>query len=645
MCLASKNLKNTGTFLIRNVLSCVDSETKTLKKNLNENQKEVLSFVNESIRIINEKRIVKNVDKQEKLNALQASLEKQDINQIEFNEQIKKLKPGKLFSEITENSGTGDFWAVLDDTVLDQLLRYRKDQNNETPFQVLPAKASEQVRKQISASFKSWLASLATFNQSPANYTGRPKMPGYMDKDGLNAVKFFAGSLGGKALPTIEDRALFLDYDKSTKLSEAGFQAYKNFDLIKVKEQLRNQLSKDKQATANLVEIRIIPKGRLGREKFFVEGVFECDIELREGTILERLTNEAARLELSEDKKQRYFLDQFSIQGLNIPTAGGDLGLNNFITLAFNQGSVGQVISNQRLEKKINLFDRKIDNLKASLATPRQRALQKQQNIAPLSKSEMIELKKLQKAMFEHAGLQTLIEDRKAWLKNALHTASRGVVDLLIKNGIQAFFVGRNKGWKQESAMGKKMNRRFQATAHAEFITLLRYKCEDAGILFLETEESYTSKTSFATGEILKEYKEKENTESKETKLQAEVILSNMPDPRAAEMSSIVKKAGVRKAVKGAKSKGQHQFTSTVGCNLKRWTHIHADMNGAYNIIRKVIPAFCVNRKLSSEFRLLWVAPTGLATFRTRKDTNLSREWASDERRVISADTKKCETN
>jgi len=106
MCLASKNLKNTGTFLIRNVLSCVDSETKTLKKNLNENQKEVLSFVNESIRIINEKRIVKNVDKQEKLNALQASLEKQDINQIEFNEQIKKLKPGKLFSEITENSGT-----------------------------------------------------------------------------------------------------------------------------------------------------------------------------------------------------------------------------------------------------------------------------------------------------------------------------------------------------------------------------------------------------------------------------------------------------------------------------------------------------------------------------------------------------------
>ena len=98
----SKFISNKSiTFLIRNVLSCVDTETKTLKQDLNEHQREVLSFVNESIRIINEKRIVKNVDKQEKLNALQASLEKQDINQIEFNEQIKKLKPGKLFSEIT----------------------------------------------------------------------------------------------------------------------------------------------------------------------------------------------------------------------------------------------------------------------------------------------------------------------------------------------------------------------------------------------------------------------------------------------------------------------------------------------------------------------------------------------------------------
>jgi len=388
MCLASKNLKNTGTFLIRNILSCIDTDTKKLNQDLNEHQRDVLSFVNESIRIINEKRIQKNTDKQDKVTALGVSLACQEITPLEFDEQIKKLKPGKLFSEITESSGAGDFWAVLDDTVLDQLLRYRKDQNNETPFQALPAKASEQVRKQISASFKSWLASLATFKQSPASHTGRPKMPGYMDKDGLNAVKFFAGSLGQKFLPTIEDRALFLDYDKSTVLSGAGFEAYKNFDLAKVKSQLRAQLSKDKQATAKLMELRIIPKGRLGNEKFFIEGVFECDVELREGTIFEHLTKEASRLELSEDKKHRYFLEQFSIQGLNIPTCGGDLGLNNLITLAFNQGSVGQVISNQRLEKKINLFDRKIDNLKASLATPRQRELQKQQDISPLSKPE-----------------------------------------------------------------------------------------------------------------------------------------------------------------------------------------------------------------------------------------------------------------
>ncbi len=37
LCLASKNLKNTGMFLIRNVLSSLDTQTNTLKTILNEN--------------------------------------------------------------------------------------------------------------------------------------------------------------------------------------------------------------------------------------------------------------------------------------------------------------------------------------------------------------------------------------------------------------------------------------------------------------------------------------------------------------------------------------------------------------------------------------------------------------------------------
>jgi putative transposase len=664
-CLASKNLKNTGVFLVRNVLSCLDQETRNLKADLNTNQIEVLSYFNQSIRITNENRLVKNLDKQSKLTTLELLLAKGDVSKEEFDEQVKKLKPSKIFAEINAASSPQDFWAVLDDTVLDQLLRYRKDNEGQTPFQALPAKASEQVRKQIGAGFKSWLASLAGFKKSPANFTGVPRMPGYMDKDGLNPVKYFAGALGKSHLPTIEDRALFMDYNKSCALTVEGFEAYKSFDLIKALDQLRNQLSKDKRETAKLMELRIIPKGRAGgagkagNETFFLEGVFECLVEFRCNTFLEKLTAYALENELKEEDKQKYFYKQFEEQGLKVPAAGADLGLNNVITLSFNQGDAGVVVSNQRLEKKIKLFDEKIDKLKAALATPRQRELQKLQDEKPLvklEKSEVIELRKLQKAMFEHVGLRQLMDDRQAWLKNALHTASCGVVDLLVSRKIEALVVGRNKGWKNESSLGKKINRRFQATAHGEFISMLRYKCEDAGILFLETEESYTSKTSFATGEVLKEYninnannaKSKRNTKESSdpantNSLSTTNASTNMPDPRVEDAPVVLKAKKqnecIRKAVKGAKSKGLHQFTSqSVGCNLKRWTNIHADMNGAYNIIRKVVPTFCATNKLSSEFHLMWVSPTGLRAFKAKSNTNLSRKWTSGEHsnRVLS---------
>ncbi len=247
---------------------------------------------------------------------------------------------------------------------------------------------------------------------------------------------------------------------------------------------------------------------------------------------------------IKPEKKDDFFLKLFATQGLTIPTAGADIGLNNLLTLVFNQGSKGAVISNQRLEKRINLMDQKIDTLKASLATPRQRALQKQQETTTLSKSESIELRMLQKTLFNHVGLQKLLEERASWLKNALHTASRGVVDLLVEQGIEALVVGRNKGWKQESNLGKNMNRRLQVTAHAELISMLCYKCEDAGILFIETEESYTSKTSFATGEVLKEYQKKENSERKTELINLEqkstlVLFSNSPDPRAEVGTSV----------------------------------------------------------------------------------------------------------
>ena len=133
-CLASKNLKNSGLFVVRNVLSSFDAETKQLKAELNDHQVEVLGFVNQSIDIINERRTDKNHLKAIQLQALTEAHAKGAITQQQFDEQSKKLKPGKLFVRLDAKASAKDAWSILDDTVLDQVLRNRVDNLGQMPF-------------------------------------------------------------------------------------------------------------------------------------------------------------------------------------------------------------------------------------------------------------------------------------------------------------------------------------------------------------------------------------------------------------------------------------------------------------------------------------------------------------------------------
>ena len=61
--------------------------------------------------------------------------------------------------------------------------------------------------------------------------------------------------------------------------------------------------------------------------------------------------------------------------------------------------------------------------------------------------------------------------------------------------------IGKNKGWKQEVNLGRKVNRSFVQLPFARFIQMLQYKAESIGMKVVLTEESYTSGTSFLDGE------------------------------------------------------------------------------------------------------------------------------------------------
>ena len=91
---------------------------------------------------------------------------------------------------------------------------------------------------------------------------------------------------------------------------------------------------------------------------------------------------------------------------------------------------------------------------------------------------------------------------RNRKVSDYLHKASRSVIDWCAENKITSLVIGQNKGWKQDVELGKKMNQHFVQIPFANFIQMLQYKAADAGIKVVLTEESYTSGTSFLDGEL-----------------------------------------------------------------------------------------------------------------------------------------------
>jgi putative transposase len=69
------------------------------------------------------------------------------------------------------------------------------------------------------------------------------------------------------------------------------------------------------------------------------------------------------------------------------------------------------------------------------------------------------------------------------------------IVTYCVAHGIGRIVVGRNKDWKQQVNLGRKQNQLFTFIPHGKLIEALRSKCARHAIEFVETEESYTSKT------------------------------------------------------------------------------------------------------------------------------------------------------
>lgn len=93
--------------------------------------------------------------------------------------------------------------------------------------------------------------------------------------------------------------------------------------------------------------------------------------------------------------------------------------------------------------------------------------------------------------------LEALTDNRNRRIRTELHRCSRLVINTLLDEGIGTLVIGKNDSWKQAVNLGKRNNQNFVYIPHAQFIDLLTYKARLVGIQVLVADESHTSKCSF----------------------------------------------------------------------------------------------------------------------------------------------------
>ncbi len=99
--------------------------------------------------------------------------------------------------------------------------------------------------------------------------------------------------------------------------------------------------------------------------------------------------------------------------------------------------------------------------------------------------------------------IKAITNKRNNRVKDYLHKASKAVVNQLVSNNVSVVAIGHNKEWKQDTNMSKVNNQNFVQIPHSKLFQMISYKARLQGITVVEHEESYTSKCSFMDNETI----------------------------------------------------------------------------------------------------------------------------------------------
>ena len=242
---------------------------------------------------------------------------------------------------------------------------------------------------------------------------------------------------------------------------------------------------------------------------------------------------------------------------------GIDPGLDNAFTVVDSAGNYRPLIINGKPVKSMNQYYNK------NRAILYQKLAQYHQN------ETIIQTKQGPKSIYSESNrLVKLTLKRNQKLFDFIHKATKSIVDYTLNCGANTIVIGKNKNWKRSIHLGKRINQNFIGIPHNRMIEILKYKANLKGITVITTNESYTSQTSFLDGE--KPCQENGNYHRKLKHLS--------PSNRRIHRGLFRSNNGVL---------------------------INADVNGAYQTIRKVFSEVKYN-KFNQEIRGLVLSPSKL---------------------------------
>jgi putative transposase len=156
-----------------------------------------------------------------------------------------------------------------------------------------------------------------------------------------------------------------------------------------------------------------------------------------------------------------------------------DHGLNNWLTCITTRGQ-SFIVDGRKLKSINQNYNRRVASLKAGKS-----------------------------AQYWDFELARITEKRNRQVRDAINKAARLVINHCLQNRIGHVVFGWNEGNKDGINIGTKNNQEFVQIPTARLKNRIKQLCEEHGIQFTETEESYTSKASFLDDDFLPTYGEK----------------------------------------------------------------------------------------------------------------------------------------